>query len=45
MGMVKKVIQQGQSHFSARSILSVREYGKMARTPLVAFFNIPKLTT
>ena len=34
-------VQQGRSHFDARSVLSVREHGKMARTPLVAFFNIP----
>ena len=40
-GMVKKVIQQGHSHFDARSVLPVREHGKRARTPLVAFFNIP----
>jgi hypothetical protein len=39
--MIKKVIQQGRSHFDARSVLLVREHGKMARTPLVAFFNIP----
>ncbi|MEX2493965.1 MAG: hypothetical protein WD425_19660 [Nitrospirales bacterium] len=42
MGMVKKVIQQGRSHFGARSVLPVRERNKMARTPLVAFFNIPR---
>ena len=41
--MVKKVIQQGHSRFDARSVLSVREHGKMARTPLVAFFNIPTI--
>jgi len=29
----------------ARSVLSVREYGKMARTPLAAFFNIPFMET
>jgi hypothetical protein len=40
--MVKKVIQQGHSPFGARSVLSVREHGKRARTPLVAFFNIPQ---
>ena len=34
-------IQQGRSHFDARSVLTVREHGKMARTPLAAFFNIP----
>jgi len=32
-------IQQGRSYFDARSVLSVREHGKMARTPLAAFFN------
>ena len=34
-------IQQGRSHFGARSVHGVREHGKMARTPLAAFFNIP----
>ncbi len=34
-------VQQGRSHFDARSIHGVREHGKMARTPLAAFFNIP----
>jgi hypothetical protein len=43
--MVKKVIQQGHSHFDARSVLPGREHGKRARTPLVDFFNIPKHTT
>ncbi|MEC4672631.1 MAG: hypothetical protein VST68_00450 [Nitrospirota bacterium] len=33
-------LQQGRSRFDARSVLSVREHGKMARTPLAAFFNI-----
>jgi hypothetical protein len=37
----KNVAQQGRSHFDARSVLSVREHDKMARTPLAAFFNIP----
>jgi len=32
---------QGRSPFDARSVLSVREYAKRARTPLAAFFNIP----
>jgi hypothetical protein len=41
--MIKKVIQQGRSDFDARSVLSVREHDKMARTPLVAFFNIPSM--
>jgi hypothetical protein len=39
----KKSVQQGRSHFDARSILIVREHGKMARTPLAAFFNIPRV--
>jgi hypothetical protein len=39
--MVKKVIQQGRSYFDAWSVRQVREHSKMARTPLVAFFNIP----
>jgi hypothetical protein len=39
--MIKKVIQQGRSHFDARSVLPVREHDKIARTPLVAFFKIP----
>jgi len=34
-------VQQGRSHFDTRSVLSVREHGKMARTPLTAFFNLP----
>ena len=38
----KKSVQQGRSHFDARSVLSVREHGKRARTPLAAFFNIPR---
>ncbi len=45
----KKFVQQGRSHFDARSVLSVREHGKMATvpvqsqgTPLAAFFNIPR---
>jgi hypothetical protein len=41
--MVKKVIQQGRSHFDARSVLPGREHRKTARTPLVAFFNIPSM--
>ena len=39
----KKSIQQGRSQFDARSVLPVREHGKLGRTPLVAFFNIPCL--
>ncbi|MEC4673454.1 MAG: hypothetical protein VST68_04640 [Nitrospirota bacterium] len=34
---------QGRSLFGARSVLPVREHGKMARTPLAAFFNIPHI--
>jgi hypothetical protein len=37
----KKFVQQGRSLFEARSVHSVREHGKRARTPLAAFFNIP----
>jgi len=37
----KKSVQQCRSLFDARSVLSVREHGKKARTPLAAFFNIP----
>ena len=37
----KKFVQQGRSPFDARSVLIVREHGKMARTLLAAFFNIP----
>ncbi|MEC4674571.1 MAG: hypothetical protein VST68_10315 [Nitrospirota bacterium] len=37
----KKSVQQGRSHFGARSVLPVREHAKRARTPLAAFFNIP----
>ncbi|WP_443147852.1 hypothetical protein [Nitrospira sp.] len=40
-GMFKNVIQQGHSHIGARSVSSVREHDKTARTPLGAFFNIP----
>jgi len=36
-------IQQGRSPFDARSVLIVREHDKRARTPLAAFFNIPKI--
>jgi len=35
-------IQQGRSPFDARSVPIVREHGKKARTPLAAFFNIPR---
>jgi hypothetical protein len=37
----KKSVQQGRSRFYARSVRLVREHGKMARTPLAAFFNRP----
>jgi hypothetical protein len=37
----KKSVQQGHSHFYARSVHLVREHGKMARTPLAAFFKRP----
>jgi hypothetical protein len=40
-GMFKMSVQQGRSYFDARSVHEVREHGKMARTPLAAFFNIP----
>jgi len=40
----KKSVQQGRSHFDARSVHEVREHGKMARTPLAAYFNIPLVT-
>ena len=33
--------RKGHSHFGARSVLSVREHGKMGRTLLAAFFSIP----
>ncbi|WP_443147813.1 hypothetical protein [Nitrospira sp.] len=42
-GGSKKFVQQGRSHFCAQSVLPVREHGKMARTPLAAFFNSPDL--
>ena len=41
----KKSVQQGRSLFDALSVLGIREHGKMARTPLVAFFNRALLTT
>ncbi len=37
----KQSVQQGRSPFCARSILALCEHGKMARTPLTAFFNRP----
>jgi len=38
---LKKFVQQGRSLFDLRSVLSVRENGKMGKAPLAAFFNIP----
>ncbi len=48
----KKSVQQGRAWFSvsrrglplfyARSVCVIREHGKMARTPLAAFFNRPR---
>ncbi len=38
-GCSKKFVQQGRSQFCARSVHFVREHGKLARTPLAAFFN------
>jgi len=32
-------VQQGRSDFDERSVLSVREPGKMVRTPLVGFLE------
>src|SRR5680860_701571 len=43
-GGSKKFVQQGRSHFCAQSVLPVREHGKLARTPLAAFFNSPNTT-
>ena len=40
-GGSKKSVQQGHRHVDARSVLALREHGKMARTPLAAFFNCP----
>ena len=37
----KKFVQQGRSQFCARSVLALREHGKLVRTPLAAFFNRP----
>jgi len=37
----KQSVQQGRSRFYARNVWSIREHGKMARTPLAAFFNRP----
>ena len=40
-GCSKKSVQQGHSQFYAGSVRLVREHGKLARTPLAAFFNSP----
>jgi hypothetical protein len=42
-GRFKKSVQQGRSRFFARSVRVVREHGKIARTPLAAFFNRPMI--
>jgi len=34
-------ILKGETIVCARSVLVIREHGKMARTPLAAFFNRP----
>ena len=39
----KKSVQQGRSLFDERSVQTVREHGKMARTLLADFFNIPNI--
>jgi len=39
----KKSVQQGRSLFDARSVHAVCEHGKMARTLLATFSNIPPL--
>ena len=35
-------VQQGRSQVDARNVLTVREHGKVARTLLADFFNIPR---
>ena len=40
----KKFVQQGRSPFDARSVHFVREHGKLVRTPLATFFNMPYMT-
>ncbi len=37
----KQFVQQGRSQFYTRNVRLVREHGKLARTPLAAFFNSP----
>ncbi len=39
----KKSVEQGRSPFCARSVLVLREHGKLARTPLADFFNQPRV--
>ena len=39
----KKSAQQGRSYFCTRSVHLVREHGKIARTPLAAFFSRPTI--
>jgi hypothetical protein len=39
----KKSVQQGRSPFDSRSVLPVREHGKLARMPLVVIFKIPSM--
>ncbi len=41
--LFKNVVQQGHSHFCARSVLARRTHGTMARTPLVVFLNRPQI--
>jgi len=41
LSLFEGFVQQGRSLFDARSVHSVREHGKRAKTPLAAFFNIP----
>jgi len=41
LSLTEGSVQQGRSHFDARSVHFVREHGKMGRTLLAAFFNIP----
>jgi len=36
-------VQQDRSPLDARNVHAVREHGKRARTPLAAFFNIPRI--
>jgi hypothetical protein len=43
LGCSKTFVQQGRSQFCARSVLPVREHGKLVRTPLAAFFNSPNM--